>query len=63
MSAICIANDLQYKLHSFNIQDDRSKKFPKSPIRRAGTAISARGLYDKNTASWYYFTSDVMHKI
>ena len=37
---------LQYKLHSLNIQDDRStcgllakqlKKFPKSPIRRAGS--------------------------
>ena len=37
---------LQYKLHSFNIQDDRStrgllpkplKKFPKSPIRLAGS--------------------------
>ena len=37
---------LQYKLHSFNIQDDRSmrvlsakplKKFPKSPIRPAGS--------------------------
>ena len=37
---------LQYKLHAFNIQDDRStrglsakpsKKFPKSPIRLAGS--------------------------
>ena len=37
---------LQYKLHSFNIQDDRSmrgllakplKKFPKSPIRPSGS--------------------------
>ena len=37
---------LQYKLHSFNIQDDRStrgllakpsKKFPKSPIRLVGS--------------------------
>ena len=23
---------------------------------------SVRGLYDKNSASWYYFTSDVMYK-
>ena len=40
---------LQYKLHSFNIQNDRStrellakplKKFPKSPIRPAGSHFS-----------------------
>ena len=39
---------LQYKLHSFNIQDDRNtrgllakplKKFPKSPIRPAGSHV------------------------
>ena len=42
---------LQYKLHSFNIQDDRStrgllakplKKFPKSPIRLAGSHFDKR---------------------
>ena len=31
-------------------------------LQNCGILHSARGLYDKNSASWYYSTSDVMYK-